>query len=214
MTKTNKFVTYKEICDIVNNLDDYRDKVLIMLIFDGFYTQMDNIQNLKEEDIKEERYRYFGYRLLGERPISEETLYFIRKGLEEKEIHTFSNFKNGIDELIPSKYILRERLGYLNRCDIEVGERFNGFAMNKQSIINRFCKIKREYGLHFSLSSLYGSGVIHRGIEKIGNETANHRVRFLNYLQKKEGVSKGMGYLYYRHYLEMLPRLQAEQKGE
>ena len=136
----------------------------------------------------------------------------IHKALKETQIHTFSSFKGGLDELIPSNYILRERMGYLNRSDIKVGENFNGFAMNKQAIINRFSRMKRHYGLKFSLSTLYGSGVIHRGLKNIPLETPKHRVEFLNYLEEVEGVNRGMGYFYYKEFLKMLPRLEKENQ--
>lgn len=203
--ETKKFVTYKEICDIVNTFEDSRDKVLVMLVFDGFYTRLEEIQDLKGSDIKEAPvYKLGGY------TISKRTLRAIHMAQKEEVIHTFSYFNNGLDTLIPSDYILREREGYLKRVDIEVGDRFNGYAMNKQSILNRFAKIKKQYKLDFTMSSLYGSGVIHRAIEKIAPSTPKHRVEFLNYLQTEEGVSKGMGYLYYRKFLEMLPRLEKE----
>ena len=208
MIETHKYVTYKEISEIINQLEDYRDKVLVMLIFDGFYTNMDEIQNLTEEDLEDKsRNRY-----LGGRKISGVTLRVIHKALKETQVHTFSSFKGGLDELIPSNYILRERLGYLNRCDIKVGENFNGFAMNKQAIINRFSRMKRHYGLKFSLSTLYGSGVIHRGLKNIPLETPKHRVKFLNYLEEEEGVNRGMGYFYYKEFLKMLPRLEKENQ--
>lgn len=205
MIQSNKFVTYKEISEIINQLEDYRDKVIIMLIFDGFYTKMDEIQNLTSKDLDERsRHRY-----LAKHEISGVTVRVIHKALEEKEIHTFSAFNNGLDELIPSDYIVRERKGFINRS----GENFNGFAMNKQSIINRFSRAKRHYGFKFTLSSLYASGVIHRGLKAVENDE-KHRVNFLKYLEREEGVNRGMGYVYYRSYLEMLPRLEKEAKDK
>lgn len=203
MIETNKFVTYKEISEIINQLEDYRDKVIIMLIFDGFYTKMDDIQNLTVKDLDERSKRRF----LAKHEISGVTTRVIHKALEEKQIHTFSAFNNGLDELIPSDYIVRERKGFINRS----GENFNGFAMNKQSIINRFSRAKRHYGFSFTLSSLYASGVIHRGLQGIARDE-RHRVNFLKKIEKEEGVNRGMGYVYYRAYLEMLPRIEQEEK--
>ena len=205
MIESNKFVTYKELSEIINQLEDYRDKVIIMLIFDGFYTKMEEIENLTSKDLDERsRHRY-----LAKHEISGVTVRVIHKALEEKEIHTFSAFNNGVDELIPSDYIVRERKGFVNRS----GENFNGFAMNKQSIINRFSRAKRHYGLKFTLSSLYASGVIHRGLKAVENDE-KHRVKFLKYLEREEGVNRGMGYVYYREYLKMLPRLEKEKQAK
>lgn len=201
MIESNKFVTYKELCEVVDKLEDYRDKAIIMLMFDGFYTKMDEIENLTSKDLNNH--------CLANQKISEVTEEIIRKGLAETQIHTFSAFNGGVDELIPSDYIIRERKGFINRS----GENFNGFAMNKQSIINRFSRAKRHYGLKFTLSSLYASGVIHRGLQGIRNDE-KHRVNFLKRLETEEGVSRGMGYVYYREFLKMQPRIEKEKEGK
>lgn len=205
MIETHKFLTYKEICEVINQLEDYRDRVLIMLIFDGFYTRMEEIQNLKMEDIMNKTKARF---LDGNR-ISEVTFEVINKANKETTVHTYSQFSDGMENLISSNYILRERESYSPRSN---EGSFNGYAMNKQAIVNRFGRLKRRFGFKFNLSSLYASGVIHRAKESIDMESKKARVLFLKRLKEIEGVNEGMGYVYYRHYLDMLPRLQAEKE--
>lgn len=205
--ETPKYVTYKELVKIANQLEDYRDKVILMLIFDGYYTKMEEIQNLKVEQIKDGRH----YKYIGDHRISDATLRFIKRAIQEEEIHTYSQFNGGIDKLIKSDYIVRERQGYVNRVNVEVGDRFNGYAMNKQSIINRFAKLKRNYGFTFSLSSIYASGVIHRMMSRVSLDSPNPRVDFLRTAERKEGVKEGMARLYYKEFLNLLPRVQAER---
>ena len=202
--ETPKYVTYREMVDIVNQLDDYRDKVILMLIFDGFYTKMEEIQNLKVDQIKDGRHAKY----IGDYKISNATLRFIKKAIQEEEIHTYSQFNKGLDKLIKSDYIVRERQGFTTRGT----DTFNGYSMNKQSIINRFARLKRNYGFTFSLSSIYASGVIHRLKDKVNLDLPNARAEYISVAERKEGVKEGMSRLYYKEYLAMLPRLQAEKE--
>ena len=195
-------MTYEELNEIVNQLEDYRDKVIIMLVFDGFYKDIDMFQTYTHEDliIDNAHQRYF----LQGRKISGTTARVINKSQMEQEIHTFSQFNKGLDLLIPSNHILRERQGFIAKMLRD--DEFNGFAMNRNSVLNRFAKVKKHYGLEFNMSSLFASGCIHRAKLKIG-DIENNRVAFLDYLEKTEEVSRAMGYLYFKYYLEMKERM-------
>lgn len=203
---TDKFVTYKELVALLKNIEDYRDRLLIMLVFEGYYPLLEEIQELKLEDFVDGRTKY-----LKGRNITDCTARLIKKASEEKEIHTYSKFNGGVDKLIESNYLLRERVGYAKRVDIEVNENFNGYAMNRQSIINRFSKIKRKYGFTLSLSSIYGSGVIHRVDISLRDEVVNNvkgvRMLCLRKMGQKDGVKEAMARVYYKEYLKMLPRI-------
>lgn len=204
--ETPKYVTYKELTRFTRQLPDYRDRLIIMLIFDGYYVNMEEIQNLRKDDVIEGKKCNY----IKDKKISSATYKYIQEALKEKEIHTYSQFNNGIDTLIESDYLVRERQGYISRANVKVDERFNGFAMNKQSIINRFAKLKRTYGFNLSLSSIYASGVIYRVKEKVPYGIKNHRQEFLRFAEK-EGVKEGMGRLYYKQYLDMYSRFEAEK---
>lgn len=205
--ETPKYVTYKELIAIANQLEDYRDKVILFLIFDGYYTKMEEIQNLKTKDIVDTKHQKF----IGDHKISDATMRFIRRAIQEKEIHTYSQFNGGIDKLIDSDYIVRERVGYASRVTPSGEDKFNGYAMNKQSIINRFARLKRNYGFSLSLSSIYASGVIHRMKDRVNPYDKNARVDYLALADQKEGVKNGMARLYFKEYIDMLPRLEEEK---
>lgn len=203
--ETHKYMTYKELLDVTRILDDERDRLLLLLLFDGFYVELDNLQYLRFVDLKGAEFEY-----LGVRKISKATSKTIIKALSERNVHTYSSHKGGIDELIPSDFILRERLGYKMRADIEVNGRFNGFAMNKTSIINRFTKLKQRYKFNFSMSSLYASGVIHRGKQVVQNKS-NPKKEFVIYVQDYEKLSRARGYLYYKEYEKLKVRTSRKE---
>lgn len=194
-----KYITYGELNTIINSIEDYRDKVLIMLMFDGFYKCLEEIQNFTYEGVIDNP-THQSY-LYG-RKITGATLRVIKRAMREEEVHTYSKFNSGIDILIPSNYILREREGYSKRKDVEIGKNFNGYSMNKTSIINRFMKIKKIYNLEFTMSSLYASGCIYRAKNAVKHNTDNFKRDFISNILE-ENVSTTMAYNYYKIFLEM-----------
>lgn len=218
---SQQYMTYREIVEMVKQMEDYRDKAIIMLLFEGWYQDLDAMGLLQQKDIIETS----GAKYLKEKKVTPVTIRILKKAIKEEEIHLFARVGNGKDELIPSNYLLRQNVRYREDSRISIGVNFNGYSMSKDAIIKRFCKIKKEYKLKCTMSSIYASGMIYWGSERVRQLTGEYRtcpiiqdgikprVEFLKFIERAYGTSPHMGRIYWKQYVAMAEKLQEEREG-
>lgn len=204
-----RYLTYKEFHILLEDIVDNRDKVLLLLVFEGFFEGSYQIlTNLKYSDLNVEEKTLLG------KPISDELLNLLLISKEDKTIHTFIKFNEGKDSLIESDYIIKERKGYIKRKDIEVGEIFNGKSMNKNAMINRVTKLKSLVPSmeNVSCGTIYISGVIYKVLEHLNINSLTLRKDFVDHLVNEEGFKSGMAYKHYKAFSVIVDKMKIEEK--
>lgn len=200
-----RYFSETEIVEIVDILEDFRDKMLILLMYEGFYDpQFHTITNLKISDIDFQSKTCLG------KPVSDMFCEIAQKTMKEKFVNTYT--QNSIvadDELIESDYLIREKISTLKRKDVVIGDNFNGYSMNRYAILNRFTRIKKVFLLDkLSSGAVYTSGIINRTANHVTKycsiEEKGFRKEFIDYCMKEENVKSNMAYRYYKVFMDSL----------